>query len=607
VRIASKKQIPLLQVPAVAPQSKPYANFDQINGTHPWQQAAPEGFVLYQTRILRKSKVVFFNFALAKEMGLIAKDHVEHLTKNLERKLIETFALRVINEYDLVNKIKYPAKDIKQNPYMATRYLQLQHASVRGTTSGDGRSIWNGSFAAKGIRWDVSSCGTGATCLSPGAVLSKKPIKTGNKSVCYGNGLADLDEGLTAAIQSEVFNKKGISTERTLLIVQTPEQSAINVRAATNLLRPSHVFVPLKQSKHEALKNAYDYFLDRKIKNGEFPPLPFGALRYDAALRILARSYARFVAKLEHEYIFCWLAWDGDNMLMDGGIIDYGSIRQFGLCHHRYRYDDVDRFSTNLFEQRHEAKRLIQTLAQLTEFVKTGKKLSLGRFTKHNAIKLFKQEFEMELDYALLTSLGFSESNRESILRKNTKVWKRLKGALRNLERAIVEGGLRTVADGVNQSALYDVRKLWPELSKSALKNQPLSAKTCFDLIATENTKKRYSSPSRGFERNINQLQQAYAELISFLSDNPKRLLLENTMRASLQGVAPALTGDATIYIVDALVKAKRNLTSRDFQYVLSQLIADFSGNRENFKLSQKAAKLRLRAHQIATKFRHSI
>ncbi len=87
---------------------------------------------------------------------------------------------------------------------------------------------------------------------------------------------------------------------------------------------------------------------------------------------------------MEDEYIFCWLDWDGDNMLMDGGIIDYGSIRQFGLCHHRYRYDDVERFSTNLKEQKKKARYLVQTFVQLVDFVRTGQKKDVRSFA--NAI-----------------------------------------------------------------------------------------------------------------------------------------------------------------------------------------------------------------------------
>ena len=60
-------------------------------------------------------------------------------------------------------------------------------------------------------------------------------------------------------------------------------------------------------------------------------------------LRLLSKDFAEFAAKLEMDYIFAWLDWDGDNVLADAGIIDYGSVRQFGLRHDQYRYDDVER------------------------------------------------------------------------------------------------------------------------------------------------------------------------------------------------------------------------------------------------------------------------
>ena len=65
----------------------------------------------------------------------------------------------------------------------------------------------------------------------------------------------------------------------------------------------------------------------------------------------LARSYGRLAAICEEEYIFNWLAWDGDNMLASGAILDYGSIRQFAAKHDKYRYDDVDRWTLHTFNE----------------------------------------------------------------------------------------------------------------------------------------------------------------------------------------------------------------------------------------------------------------
>ncbi|MCA9467220.1 MAG: hypothetical protein KC643_17490, partial [Nitrospira sp.] len=136
----------------------------------------------------------------------------------------------------------------KPNTYMATRYLQLQHPDKTGRTSGDGRSIWNGQIAYRGTTWDVTSCGTGATCLSPATAIEKKFFKTGDCTASsYGCGRSDLEDGMAAALMSEIFHRNGLATERTLAVIEYPKGSSINVRAGTNLLRPSHLFRYLKQ------------------------------------------------------------------------------------------------------------------------------------------------------------------------------------------------------------------------------------------------------------------------------------------------------------------------------------------------------------------------
>ena len=74
--------------------------------------------------------------------------------------------------------------------------------------------------------------------------------------------------------------------------------------------------------------------------------------RFEYFLESFTTRFAEISADFEDNYIFCWLDWDGDNILMDGSIIDYGSVRQFGLFHSEYRYDDIDRYSTNIVEQK---------------------------------------------------------------------------------------------------------------------------------------------------------------------------------------------------------------------------------------------------------------
>ncbi|MCY4524073.1 MAG: hypothetical protein OXB84_04970, partial [Halobacteriovoraceae bacterium] len=233
--------------PAVKVGNK-YAKFQSINGDHCLKNAVPGSFVEYEVRTRHGGKVTIFNFDLAKEMGLIPKDHPDKMSKQLEDAIVDTFAIIIINEYDRMHDIKHPKKDIRPNKYMATRYLQMQHPNKRGKTSGDGRSIWNGQFSHQGTTWDISSCGTGATCLSPATHTEKKFFKTGDPNVSYGCGYSEKDEGLSSVFFSEVLHRNNISTERQLAVIEFNNGYSITVRAGKNLIRPSHIFQYLKQN-----------------------------------------------------------------------------------------------------------------------------------------------------------------------------------------------------------------------------------------------------------------------------------------------------------------------------------------------------------------------
>src|SRR5687768_1465209 len=103
------------------PKQGVYSRFDQIDGSHPWKTAVPEGMVEYPTFKLNKGNVFYFNYALAKEMGLLPQDHPHKMNDELEAKLIETFSLQIYNEYDQMVGRKIPAENFKANKYMATR------------------------------------------------------------------------------------------------------------------------------------------------------------------------------------------------------------------------------------------------------------------------------------------------------------------------------------------------------------------------------------------------------------------------------------------------------------------------------------------------------
>ena len=568
-----------------------YESFDQLDGTHPWMYVVPEGFVSYRVRELGVGKVVYFNFVLAKEMGLISTDHPHILNADLEKKIIETFSIQIINEYDELTKIKIKSESIKPNKFMATRYLQLQHNNKQGKTSGDGRGIWNGTFVNKGKRWDVSSRGTGVTCLAPGAVAANRPLKTGGTQFGYGCGQAELDELLGAAILAESMHLQGINTERVLCVIDLGKGMGIGVRAAPNLLRPAHLFLYLKQERHAELQAATDYFINRQIENKVWSFSQKGNKnnkghhKYDELCEKICEGFATFTATLDTDYIFAWLDWDGDNVLADAGIIDYGSVRQFGLRHDSYRYDDIERFSTNLNEQRVKARQIVQVFVQMTDYLKTKQKKPLRDFANHPVVQKFNQIFKRKRSERLLYRMGFSALERSLILDLHPEIFQQFDKEFSYFERAKVSGTQQKVADGVNHPPLFNMRVLLRELPKflqnsfnedKSLSTALMKEETFFKMILTCYAKPSDTEMTEQQKVHIHRFQNIFKELVRVATGRRKldRTLKEISERAFLLNSDNRITGNALIGIVDEIILSQQNgLPPRQVQKLIDRLV----------------------------------
>lgn len=560
-------------------KENPYSRFEKINGKHPLREVSEDCFVDYQVRTRHGGKVSAFNFALAKEMGLIPKSHPEVLSKKLEKTILETFSIIIINEYDIENDIKFPKKDIRKHPRMATRYLQLQHPNKNGTTSGDGRSVWNGSFKNKGVTWDVQSCGTGATKLSPATQIYGKHFQSGDPSISYGCGYGELDEGLQTLFFSEILNQNGFATERVLAVIEFANNISITVRANKNLLRPSHMFNHLKQGNLEVLKGLVDYYIDRQVANGEWENFPAsGARRYDKFLKKQTESFAKMAAKFDDDYIFCWMDWDGDNILMDGGIIDYGSVRQFGLYHDEYRYDDVERYSTSLAEQKEKAKYTVQTFAQIVEYIKSGKRESIKSFKKHNACNQFDKDFEYFKDRTILEKIGFGKNQTDYLLKKQRPLVQDFRKVFRYFESAKSIEGVHEVADGINWNAIFCMRDILRELPQLILvRGEEILEDEFVEIMSSTYATKKDLALNQNRKSKIKLFQTLYLNLVDTSSKGSKcdaaQTLLELTMRSSVINKFDRVTGDSITTVVTKVMN-KRPKVSPDEMF---QILQDFT------------------------------
>lgn len=553
-----------------------YENIKSLDGRHPWRDVSADGYVDYPVRPRAGGRVLYFNYPLARELELIPANHVNRMDARLERALLDAFALQIVNEYD--QQHGYDPSTVRPHPCMATRYLQAQHKDKRGRTSGDGRAIWNGLIKTRRMTFDVSSRGTGATRLSPGAQLADGPVKTGDGSYGYSCGRADLDEMLGTALMSEIFYRSGLPTERTLCVIDFGDGTSIGVRTAPNLVRPAHIFRYLKQGRRAETKASLEYFIARQEANGfwKLPSEP--RARYRKVLRYLARSYGKLAAALEEEYIFNWLAWDGDNMLASGAILDYGSIRQFAAKHDKYRYDDVDRFSSSLTEQRHWARETVKVFAQAVRFILTGRKLNLRRFKHARCLDEFDRSFDRERNRRLLWRIGFAPAQIARLLKRGRREIRDLRQALAFFEDQKVARGVEKLDDGITHSPVFLIRSLLrrlPEFYVEACRSQTgemMPAGLFCRIMAASYASRRDLRMTETRAARAEHFQRCYQRLLA--RAGPYEQVLRTVRRRSaVINHEHRMTGDAVLYIVSEIIDARRKLDRDEIQTVIDAFI----------------------------------
>ena len=128
-------------------------------------------------------------------------------------------------------------------------------------------------------------------------------------------------------------------------------------------------------------------------------------------------------------------------MLATGAILDYGSIRQFASKHDKYRYDDTDRFSTSLSEQKFWARELAKVFAQACHFARTGRKRNLGISRTIDASSSLIRGSNATASREQLWQLGFTPEQIESRSAARTEIGD-LRLALSFFEKVKVARGI---------------------------------------------------------------------------------------------------------------------------------------------------------------------
>jgi hypothetical protein len=387
---------------------------------------------------------------------------------------------------------------------------------------------------------------------------------------------------LGSAVMSEIFYRQGIPTERCLAVIGFSDTSAIGVRTAPNLIRPAHLFRYLKQGRHEELKASVDYFIDREVENGfwEVPADP--SERYTKALDYFARSYAKLAAILEEEYIFNWLSWDGDNMLASGAILDYGSIRQFAAKHDKYRYNDVDRYSASLAEQRGWARSLVQVFAQTMAFVQSGVKENLNNFKNAECLRVFDEAFENERDQRLLWRIGFTPEQIAYLMNNAGKEIRDFDRSLRYFEDRKVKKGIEKLPDGFTHSPVFLIRNLLRLLpayyvAQTITRADDTSAympeEIFCRIMAASYISKRDLKPTASTVSHVEDFQHCYLRLVAALGGPFDMVLKTLQERSAVINHRHRITGDAVTWIIEEVIAMKNKIRIDGLQEALDAFI----------------------------------
>lgn len=560
-------------------------SLEQLDGRHPFQLAAPNSYVLYRTRKRRPAKVVYFNFDLAREMGILPKTAPAKMTKEIESDLIDNFSIQIINEYDIANQTPIAAQDIRPGFYMATRYLQLQHPKKNGSTSGDGRAIWNGTLKGPDQRqWDIMSTGTGATCLSPACAIEQKHFKTGDPTVSYGCGYASVEDGLGAALMSEIVHQKGIKTERVLAIIESAKGISINVRAYPNLLRPSHFLRLYKLKQFQELKSLFEHYTEREVKNGGLPGYLLRANRpSEKAKQIIncwIENFAKAAARFESYYLFVWMDWDGDNILMDGGIIDYGSVRRMGAYYRDYQFDDDTRWSSKLGDQKWEALKTVLRLTQAYTKAFSLKPVWSDKMIKSKFIEVFKNEKRKITE------------ERAGLRSLKTDHVRRFQKEIEFLESIQSHKGLVKSADGITSVPVFSVPKILSDFSRGEF--EALNSWDKFtDRYALSGALKRdlKSSPRR-------------TQALSVLRSIAKRLKRQLRVVPDSVSEQDYLTGDGALFSSSYLNRMRNQLGPESVYRVIQAFFGKVS---ELQNLSRAESRALRKIQDLAKQHQHSL
>src|SRR5436190_9702275 len=280
--------------------------------------------------------------------------------------------------------------------------------------------------------------------------------------------------------------------------------------------------------------------------------------------------------------LFRSLAWDGDNMLASGAILDYGSIRQFAAKHDKYRFKDVDRFSASLAEQRYWARVIVQTFAQAMGFICSGEKKNLRAFKDAGCLNVFDSAFENESNYRILWRIGFTPEQISRLMQTAPKEIKEFHRSLTYFEDLKVSKGIEKLPDGFTHKPVFLIRNLLRQLPayyvaqamRSAIDESAYMPDDIFlRVMAASYVGKRDLRLTRSRRAQVKNFQQCYLRLIAALDGPFDEVMKTLQDRSAIINHRHRITGDALVFIIEVVIAISGKIKMNGLQEALEAFI----------------------------------
>ena len=250
---------------------------------------------------------------------------------------------------------------------------------------------------------------------------------------------------------------------------------------------------------------------------------------------------------------------------MDGSIVDYGSVRQFGLYHREYRFDDGPRWSTTIPEQRAKARGIVKCFAQIADALVSGRRRPLAAFDHDPLLKVFDAAYAETKDRLLLRHIGFDRKTEDLLLARARPLVRRFDRAHGWFETRRSARGPVRVPDGRTWDAIYSTRDLLRELPAIlARAGGPVDPDVILAIAASSYATRADREATPAKRRRAREFQAAYLALArraARVTGRPVRQTLAMAgARSSNINEYARVTGDAVAHAAARLARARRTL-----------------------------------------------